>query len=297
MAKVPYAKGDLLVALTDIDPNNADIRRARGPGRIIHFDNDFNVKNTLLTNQIGLVVGLALSPSSQNLYAADPITQTVTCFDKYGQRIGSLKGIPRRPYGTLAFDWKGRLILGVHSNRQGDPDDEYGGSKIILFDERTNEVVGYTPRIDGGRTGWHCVTNLTQDVMKEKIYYVSEGGHDIACFDLRAERQLQSFHKFDENSEAHTYGLALMKNGIMLMGTGAGACQLSPEGKILKSYNVDIPSGWTRISLPKPDSHYFYLNNFLEGVVQRRHIETGDVMAEYKSGLKFALCGLLEVSE
>ena len=59
----PFAAGDLLVAATDVDDRNVDLRNHAGPGRVLHYGADFALKGELRTGQTGLVVGLAIDPA------------------------------------------------------------------------------------------------------------------------------------------------------------------------------------------------------------------------------------------
>ena len=293
---VHFEKGDLLVASTDVDDSNIDLRRLTGAGRILHFDHDFELKNTLWTDQVGLVVGLGIDPRSGDLYSADPHNQNIVSFDADGQCKGAIAGLPKRPFGTIAFDDAGHVLLGVHSARQAPPEDAFGAGKLFVWDPETNEVAGHEPEIDGGRTGWHCITSMTYDPSQAMIYYASEGGRRVARYQITERRQAPDFKIFDESAEARTYGVALLSSGDLLMATGNGACRMNSEGDVVQTYEVPLDKGWTRISLAHADADYFYLNNFLEGILQRRRISTGEVLVEYDIKRKCSLCGVTEVT-
>ena len=293
---VPFETGDLLLASTDVDDSNIDLRRLTGAGRILHFDHDFRLKNTLWTDQVGLVVGIGLDPETGALYSADPHNQNIVAFDPNGNRIGPMGGLPKRPFGTVAFDDAGHVMLGVHSARQAPPDDAYGDAKLFLWTPKTNEIVGYEPEIDGGRTGWHCITSMTYDPQNAVLYYASEGGRRVARYNLGTAEQEPDYILFDESDTARTYGLGLLANGDMLMATGNGACRMNVDGEIVQTYDVSIEKGWTRISLVGPNADTFYLNNFLEGILQRRDIESGEVLVEFDIERKCSLCGVAEVT-
>jgi len=294
--RVPFEPGDILIASTDVDDSNIDLRRLTGAGRILHFDHDFQLKNTLWTDQVGLVVGIGLDPETGNLYTADPHNQNIVAFDAEGTRIGAVDGLPKRPFGSIAFDEAGRVLLGVHSARQAPPEDAYGEAKLFVWAPKTHNIDGYTPEIDGGRTGWHCLTSLTYDSSSSLLYYASEGGRRVSRFNVATGEQESDYILFDEDDTARTYGLGLLANGDMLMATGDGACRLTPEGERVQSYDVSIDKGWTRISMLSPDADTFYLNNFLEGILQRRDVNSGEVLAEFDIERKCSLCGVAEVT-
>jgi len=293
---VPFEPGDILIASTDVDDSNIDLRRLTGAGRILHFDHDFQLKNTLWTDQVGLVVGIGVDPDSGVLYSADPHNKNIVAFDTEGNRIGAVDGLPERPFGSIAFDEAGRVLLGVHSARQAPPEDAYGAATLFVWEPKTNKITGHTPEIDGGRTGWHCITSMTHDPENSLLYYASEGGLRVSRYNVSAGEQATDYVQFHEEDTARTYGLGLLANGDMLMATGNGACRMSPDGKIVQSYDVAIEKGWTRVSLVSPNADTFYLNNFLEGVLQRRDIQSGEVLAEFDIERKCSLCGVAEVT-
>ena len=288
--------GDLILAATDVDDRQIDLRRLHGPGRLLHLDPEFKLKQTLWTGQEGLVVGIGLHPQTGLLYTADPHNQNIVAFDAEGQCLGPLPKAPRRPFGAVAFDKEGRLVLGVHSARRPPPEDRFGDAKLFVADAQTGEPeVALCPAIDGGRTGWHCITSMALDRPTDILEYASEGGRTLARFDIRAGRQLSNYLLLPNDDPRKAYGLAKLPGGRRILATGGGASLLSEDGATLAAYQVALASGWTRISLPPIPGDYFYLNNFLEGLVQKRLIETGAVLAEHDIRRKCSLCGLAEV--
>jgi hypothetical protein len=293
--RVPFETGDLLIAATDVDDSNIDLRRLRGAGRILHVDHDFRPKNTLWTGQTGLVVGIGLDPTSHRLFTADPHNQNIVAFDARGGLEGAVSGLPRRPFGSVVHLGGRRFLLGVHSARGPVPEDEWGAAKLFLWDASAGEVRGFEPEIDGGATGWHCVTGLSVAADGRTVYYVSERGRRIARFDIESCEQGPDFLVFAEGDPRRTYGVGCLADGRVVLATGNGASLMSPEGETLREYACRFDKGWTRISLPSADADYFYLNNFLEGVLERRSIETGDVLADHDIQRKCSLCGVQEV--
>ena len=106
-----FAQGDLLVAATDVDDRNVDLRNHAGAGRVLHYGADFAPKGELRTGQTGLVVGLAIDPSDLSLYACDPGSQTVTRFARDGSCSGLAPLLPRARIGAMLFLPDGRSDL------------------------------------------------------------------------------------------------------------------------------------------------------------------------------------------
>src|SRR3546814_1506818 len=68
---VTFQPGDLLLAASDVDDRNIDLRNHRGPGRILHVGAAFDAKSTLRTGVEGLLVGLAIDPADGSVWGAD----------------------------------------------------------------------------------------------------------------------------------------------------------------------------------------------------------------------------------
>ena len=85
-----FDPGDLLVAATDVDDQNVDLRNHAGAGRGLHYGADFAPKGELRTGQTGLVVGLAIDPADLSLFACDPGSQTITRFRRDGASVSGL---------------------------------------------------------------------------------------------------------------------------------------------------------------------------------------------------------------
>ena len=134
----PFAAGDLLIAATDVDDRNVDLRNHSGAGRVLHYGADFSPKGELRTGQTGLVVGLAIDPADLALYACDPGSQTITRFGRDGNVGGVAPLLPRARIGAMLFLPDGRFVAGLHS-RIG----EAPGST------RAAAVAGFVPRRAG----------------------------------------------------------------------------------------------------------------------------------------------------
>lgn len=290
------AAGDLVLAASDVDDSTIDFRNLRGPGRVLHLAHDFSLKTVLWTGQEGLVVGIAVHPVTRRIYTADPHTRQIITFDPDGRLEGAVAGLPARGFGTVQFIDENRALIGVHSARGPAPEDGFGEARLFEWHLESGEVIGHDVEIDGGRTGWHCVTNLTLDPVSETIWYVSEAGRRLCAYDLKNRRQLPDRLMFAEEDSARTYGLGHLADGRMLISTGNGARLIDAAGQTLQLYEVDRDKGWTRISLPPSQDGTFYLNNFLDGVLERREIEGGAVLSTYIHDRKCSMCGVAEVA-
>ncbi len=287
-------EGDLFLALNEIDQNNIDFRKGiAGLCRIVHYDRDFNPKGELWTGESGLLVGLLYNPNDQRLYATNPQQNSLLAYDSAGGKHRLTSYLPVRRYGNMALARNGDIVIGVHSLYGAPPEDQYGDGKLIRFNPETEMVNFHDVEIDGGRSGRHCISNLTIGPDDKTIYYVSEAGRRLCRYDTETQQQLSDFITFAKDDAMKTYGMGMLPGGEVLMACSSGAVLFSSEGEILKNYDVPFKKGWTRAKLAL-DGKHFYLSNFSQGLLQRRDIESGEVVSELNTGLK---CSMLSLSE
>ncbi|MCP5328820.1 MAG: hypothetical protein R3E75_11035 [Steroidobacteraceae bacterium] len=288
----PFATGDLLIAATDVDDRNVDLRNHAGPGRVLHYGADFAPKGELRTGQTGLVVGLAIDPADQSLYACDPGSQTVTRFDREGRCTGPASLFPRTRIGALLFLPDGRFVAGLHSSL-GEPPDQ-PGPRLWIGDLRRGTIEGLTVEVDGGRRGFHCVTHVALAADGHTLLYVSEAGRRLMRYDVEARCQLPDLLILAADDPRGTYGPAVLRDGRVLMATGSGALLLSPDGQTLRSYEFGSASGWSRLTLSL-DQRVFHVGNFVEGRLETRDVETGELRHVLDIQRRYCLSGLAEV--
>lgn len=282
-----FVPGDLLIAVNDV-AQPVDFRAGvSGRGRYWHCDAFFRKKRAFHIGENGLIIGLAWDAASQTVIASMPRLSKLVAVDAQG-RARALRFPPARPYGALAWHASGDLIAGIHVNN-AEPE-----GKLVRFNPFTGDQEAFDVAIDGGRGGRHGITGLaTRADAPDIIRYVSEAGRRICQYDIGKRRQLPDWHVMADG-DARTYGLAIRDCGEVLMATGNGAIRFSPEGQVMQRYAVPTPRGWTRAAL-SADGRHFYLGNFMEGLLQRRDIETGETVAEHDVGLRGALTALVEI--
>ena len=286
--------GDFLLALNEIDQSNIDFRKGiSGLCRIVHYDRDFNPKGELWTGESGLLVGLLYNPNDRRLYATNPQENSLLVYDTAGKKHRLTSYLPVRRYGNMALARNGDIVIGVHSLYGAPIEDEFGDGKLIRFNPHTKTVRFFEVEIDGGRRGRHCISNLAIASDDQTIYYVSESGRRLCRFNTQSGSQLDDFLAFSDEDLLRTYGMGVLPGGEVLMACSSGAVLFSPEGEILRSYDVPFDKGWTRAKLAL-DGEHFYLSNFTQGLLQRRNIETGEVVNELNTGLK---CSMLSLTE
>jgi sugar lactone lactonase YvrE len=288
----PLLPGDLLLAATDVDDRNVDLRNHSGAGRVLHFGADFAPKGELRTGQTGLVVGLAIDPADGALYACDPGSQTVTRFDRDGQRTGLAPLLPRARIGSMLFLPDGRFVAGLHSRIGEAPGSS--APRLWLGSFSAGRVEALEAEVDGGKFGFHCITHLALGPDGSTLFYVSEAGRRLMRYDLAARRQLPDLLKLDKDDPRGTYGPAVLSDGRVLMATGGGAVMLSPDGTPLREYEFGSARGWSRLTLAL-DQRRFHVGNFVEGRLETREVEGGALLHVLDIERRYCLSGVAEV--
>ncbi len=284
--------GDLLVAATDVDDTEVDLRRHAGAGRILHYDPDYRLLGEWRTGQTGLVVGLALDPGDGRLYACDPGSQTISVFSTSGQLLGLSPALPRARIGALLFTAASRFVAGLHSRIGEDP--AQPASRLYAGSLEPPVCRGLAAAVDGGRQGFHCITHMALGPDQRTLFYVSEAGRRLMRFDLQSEQQLPDFLHFAADDPRGTFGPAVLADGKVWIATGRGAECFAADGQLLCSVAPDIERGWSRLTLAN-DGACFFLGNFLAGILEKRSSADGRLLASLDIKRRYSLSGVVQV--
>ncbi len=284
-----FDPGDLLLAASDVDDRNIDLRNHRGAGRILHLGPDFAHRSLLWTGVEGLLVGLAIDPADGSIWGADPTARRVSHLGRDGGLL-PVPELPERPFGTILFDAHDRLLLGVHTRRGPPSADAFGAANLLR--RNGDGWDRFELRTDGGHSGFHAVTSVA--LQGDVAAHLSEGGRHLFRHDLAADAALEPLLVIPETDGGRrVYGVAAI-NGGWLVATGGGILKLGLEGEVLADWQAASPRGWTRVT-PAKDGESFFFNNFLEGLIERRRLSDGAVLAAHDIARKCALCGVAEI--
>jgi hypothetical protein len=290
-----FARGDLLIAATDVEEATLDFRKGiKGRCRILHCDPAFRLKQEIYTGEEGLLVGLAIDPISGELIATNPQGYSVLCYGPDGRPRPGPTFLPQRRFGNLVFRKDGTALIGVHSFHGHAAEDAYGDGKLVAFDPRARTFTFHDVAIDGGRGGKHCISNLALSADEDTVFYVSEAGRRVLRYRLSTREQLPDLLAFAADDPRGTYGVQVLADGRVLMALGIGAAVFSADGTLTQQYDVPERKGWTRAKLAR-DGQHFYLGNFLDGLLQKRELNTGRVVAEFDVQRKGSLTSVVEV--
>lgn len=281
---VALQAGDVVVAANDTN-QPADFRAGlKGWGRLLHCDAELNVKGEWRTGRPGLVIG-ALVDGQGRFIVTSPQLFELECFDTQMAPC-PVTLPPRRRYGNMVADGQGGVLIGIHSG-YGDTDgpatDALGDGKLVRFNPDTGAAESFDVEIDGGRGGKHYVSNLALGADGKTVFYTSEAGRRVMRYDTEARQQLADYCRVPE-SDGATYGLDVDPKGRVLLATGNGAALMTPEGELIQRYTATSPMGWTRAAFCT-DPGAFFFSNFLDGILQRRDVESGGVLVSLDVGL------------
>ncbi len=283
--------GDVIIVANDtVQP--ADMRAGlKGWGRLLHCDDQLHIKGELFTGKFDLLLGLSMD-DQQRLIVTCPSTADISVFDMNMQAV-TTRLPPRRRYGNIISDRNGGFLLGIHSS-YGEPlpRDEFGDGKLVQFKPHDGQTTVFDVDVDGGRGNKHFVSNLAIAPDRKTVFYTSEAGRRLLRYDIENQTQLDDFATF-EPEEGGTYGVDVDDQGHILIARGSFAEIYDPSGKLLQRLEGDGRSGWTRATFCHDQKFYFF-SNFLEGVFQRRSVETGEVVSELVTGMRGSLTASVE---
>lgn len=284
--------GDLLVAATDVDDRNVDLRKHAGAGRILHYDANWRLLGELRTLQTGLVVGLAFDAARRQLYACDPVSQTISVFDSHGNLLGQTPAVPRGRYGSMLFRSTGQFVVGLHSRMGENPAEPTPRLRIGSIDPAQSR--GLNVAVDGGRLGFHCVTHMALAADDRTLVYVSEGGRRVMQFDLQSEQQVADWLVLAPDEVRGSYGPAVTAAGDLWLATGRGAELFDARGQQRLTVAPEIERGWSRLTLSH-DGSCFFLGNFVAGILERRQTDNGALLGALDIGRRYSLSGVVEI--
>ena len=184
-----FEEGDILVGATLL--NNPDDDHA-GPGRIIQFDSDLNLKGTLWTDNTTHLVGGLKFDSNKDLWAFDSQNCSAIKVNASGEQIDQ-SDFGDRSFSNVNFLDNGEVLLGEHltgdeSNNKAlegprklgtvlpfmPGTERYGDGNIYKYSQEGNHIETYETETHGGMPGFLGVTSSAITPDESKIIYISE---------------------------------------------------------------------------------------------------------------------------
>ena len=299
---VPFARGDVVVGCTLLNDPNDD---HAGRGRILHFDSQLKLKNTLwLDDTTHIVQGTRFGPDG-SLWAFDTFAYKIVRFAPDGRRLPNFGDAPARGFANVCFAPDGRFFLG--ENYVGEKSRvplrttlpfmpgtrRFGDGHLFEFSPQGKLLREHATRVHGGMGGFQALTSaalVPPDA--RRVVYTSESGPKIFQYDLVERRQLPDLVSFEDNQGKLFFDVAFDRAGRLLVVTGRGVDAYDLKGRLTRSYPLDS-FGWASMSVPVTGPHV-YVTNFFSGQVARLDLESGAIVARAETGVRKSLSGAAE---
>jgi hypothetical protein len=293
-----FERGDVLVGCTLLNDPADD---HRGRGRILHYDADLRLRDTLwIDDTTHIVQGLRFAPDGV-LWAFDAFAYKVMRYGRDGRRLADFKA-PARSFAHVTFAADGRFFLGENfvgtasrvplrttlpfmpgTQRLGDGHlFEFSPGGRLLHEHRTP--------VHGGMGGFQGLTASALAADGKTLFYTSESGPRIMRWDLQARSSLPDLISAADNSGRFFFDLAFDAAGRLLVVTGLGIDALdAASGAVLRRYPLGS-FGWA--SMSPPTGNIVYLSNFFSGEVARLDLQSGAITARAETGTKKSASGV-----
>lgn len=293
---VALRAGDICIAAT-YRTGEVDIRRNFGDCRVLVYNRDMKLKGALWTGQTGLVLGLAYSAATKTLIVSDATSKTITRFSAEGEMLPACPDMQGKPFGPIATTSEGGMIIGEHI--YGDAMPFIGGGEIYCFDAEGELLARHAAERDPGKFGFHGVTNMALTDSDQTAIYISETGKRVMRYDLANGRQLPDLFSLPEGEGEDegmvTAGISLLPDGNLLIAHVYGASLFSPEGEVLKTYDIPDDRGWAAIKA-SADGMAFHVANFFTGRLEKRDLNSGEVISAVETDMIYTLASIAEIS-
>lgn len=293
-----FSRGDVLVGCTLLNDPADD---HRGRGRILHYDADLRLRNTLwIDDTTHIVQGVRFAPDGV-LWAFDAFAYKILRYGRDGRRLADFKA-PARSFAHVTFAADGRFFLGENfvgtasrvplrttlpfmpgTQRLGDGHlFEFSANGRLLHEHRTP--------VHGGMGGFQGLTASALAADGKTLYYTSESGPRIMRWDVAARSSLPDLITAADSSGRFFFDLAFDSAGRLLVVTGLGVDALdATSGAVLRRYPLGS-FGWASMSPPVNDA--VYLSNFFSGEIARLDLQSGAITAKADTGTKKSASGV-----
>ena len=297
---VPFERGDVVAGCTLLNDKTDD---HRGQGRLLHYDGNLRLKNTIfLDDTTHVVQGTRFAPDG-TLWAFDAFAYKIVRFARNGKRLPNFPG-PPKSFAHVNFLPDGRLLMGenfvgaksrvpLHTTLPFMPGTQrFGDGHLFALSRKGKVLREYATRTHGGIGGFQ---GLTASVLLDggrRVGYTSESGPIIFHYDLENDRQLPNLVGYPDNSGHFFFDLSLDRTGRLLVIAGAKIEAYDLAGQLLKTYPL-ASFGWASMSEPVTATHVF-ATNFFSGEIVKVDLAGGKVLASAQTGINKCLSGAAE---
>ncbi len=299
---VPFERGDVVAGCTLLNDKTDD---HRGQGRLLHYDGELKLKNTiLLGDTTHIVQGTRFAPDG-TLWAFDAFAYKIVHFARSGKRLPNFPG-PPKSLAHVNFLPDGRLLMGenfvgsksrvpLHTTLPFMPGTKrFGDGHLFALSRKGRVLNEYATRTHGGIGGFQGLTASVLLDGGKRVAYTSESGPIIFHYDLQDDRQLPNLVTHADNSGHFFFDLSLDRAGRLLVIAGAKIEAYDQTGKLLQTYPL-AAFGWASMSEPVTTTHVF-ATNFFSGEIAKMDLNSGKVLASAQTGINKSLSGVAELA-
>ena len=308
-----FEEGDILVGATLL--NNPEDDHA-GPGRIIQFDSDLNLKGTLWTDNTTHLVGGLKFDSNKDLWAFDSQNCSAIKVNASGEQIDQAD-FGDRSFSNVNFLDNGEVLLGEHltgdeSNNKAlegprklgtvlpfmPGTERYGDGNIYKFSKEGDLIETFETETHGGMPGFLGVTSSTLAPNESKILYISELGNRIFQYDILNNNQLDDLITYEPDSGNMVIAIAFSNTGDFYsikanFREGFSLCHHDLESGSILDEKVLPGPGWATLCLCKDGSHAV-LGNFFNGQIGKFDLSSGEMVASAETDVERSVAGIAE---
>jgi sugar lactone lactonase YvrE len=284
---VPFERGDVVVGCTLLNHPTDD---HRGIGRLLHYDGELKLKNTIwLEDTTHIVQGTRFGPDG-TLWAFDSFAYKILRFDRGGRRLPNFTA-PPKSFAHVNFLPDGRLLMGTTLPFMPGTK-RFGDGHLFALSRKGKILKEYPTRTHGGMGGFQGLTASTLLDGGKRLVYTSESGPIIFQYDLENDRQLPNLVTHADNTGHFFFDIAVDKAGRLLVVAGLKLEAYDRAGKLLQTY--PLPTfGWASMSEPVTTTHVF-ASNFFSGEVAKIDLVSGKAIASTQTGINKSLSGAAE---
>ena len=304
----PWTRGDLFVAVTDLDDPADD---HAGRGRILQYGADLGPKGALELSETNHLVGGLKFDRDGVLWAFDSQGFVVLNIHPDG-RVVRRGEFGARAYSHVNFTRDGALLFGEHvvgasikpeiaarmhttiPHMPGST--RFGDGHVWKFRKDGTLLKEYATAVHGGMGGFLGVTMSALSPDESTLVYCSETGPRLLRYDLVNDAQLPDLQSF---SPPHPpgpppmfFGMDYSAEGTLHVLRGGGIHVVDAQGQTTRQIPLE-GFGWALMDLAA-DGRSAFVANFFTGEVAKIDLASGAKVATLATGAVKSLAGLVE---
>lgn len=304
----PFAKGDLFVAVTELN-NPADDHAGRG--RILQFGADLQPKGELWIDVTTHLVGGLKFDADGVLWAFDSHAFKVLNVHRDG-RVVVRSEFPARPFSHVNFLKDGSLLLAEHVVGDAIKPEiaarmhtkiphmpgttRFGDGHVWKFSRDGRLLREYGTATHGGMGGFLGVTMSAVSPDESTLVYCSETGPRLMRYDLVGDRQLpdlQSFQPpFPPGPPPMFFAMDFGPDGTLYVLRGGNIHVVDAAGQTTRQIPLE-GFGWALLDVAQDGRHAF-ASSFFTGEVVKVDLASGAKLGSIQTGAAKAVAGLVE---